>query len=85
MKAKNKRFNRMTMLRKSQKKYHRKTKRWKIPGKNLKDLEYQSRLGKIEERKQSEENYQRLHKKKFRDQRTQDFSLKGSSCTQHNK
>ena len=25
MKAKNKRFNRMTMLRKSQKKYHRKT------------------------------------------------------------
>ena len=32
----------MTTLRKSLKKYHRQTKRWKIPGKNFKDLKDQS-------------------------------------------
>ena len=40
--SQNKRFNRMTTLRKSLKKYHKKTKRQKIPGKNLKDLKDQS-------------------------------------------
>ena len=40
--SQNKRFNRMTTLRKSLKKYHRQTKRWKIPGKNFKDLKDQS-------------------------------------------
>lgn len=77
----------LLMLRKS-KKYHRKTRRWKIPEKILKTFRgtiqviqhlpnRKDRTKKTEGRKLSK----RLHKKNFQDQRTQDSSLEGSLCT----
>lgn len=81
--SQNKRFNRMTTLRKSLKRYHKKTKRENTRQK-LKRFKRPIRLKKSEERKQREENNQD-YIRKISGTKGHKISTRRSLCNQYNK
>lgn len=81
--SQNKRFNRMTTLRKSLKKYHKKTETENTRQK-LERFKGPIRLKKTEERKQREKNNQD-YIRKFSGTKGPKISTRRSLCNQYNK